>query len=170
MAGDQLATMTTKGRGAANTKAKREFSWQPLYPSWREGFVNGLTERSPQIADPLCLLELEPLVRERELLDRDVRSFRIERPTTQLDRECSKEPPREHDLRVVLAPQLDQDVTPSAWIAVAHLVAARPVRWSGPDFDAMESRIAYEELELAFDDLVWLEQNEERGGRRGSSA
>ncbi len=39
-----------------------------------------------------------------------------------------------------------------------RLVAARPVRWSGPDFDAMESRIAYEEVELAFDDLVWLEK------------
>jgi hypothetical protein len=39
-----------------------------------------------------------------------------------------------------------------------QLVAARPVRWSGPDFDAMESRIAYEEVELAFDDLVWLEK------------
>ena len=72
------------------------------------------------------------------------------------------------DRRTVTIQQLD---APGGRIANAwHLVAARPVRWSGPDFDAMESRIAYEELELAFDDLVWLEQNEERGGRRGSSA
>jgi nucleoside-diphosphate-sugar epimerase len=46
IAGDQLATMTTEGRGAANGKAKRELGWEPLYPSWREGFVNGLTERA----------------------------------------------------------------------------------------------------------------------------
>jgi hypothetical protein len=35
------------------------------------------------------------------------------------------------------------------------LVRAWPCRWSGPAFNAMESGIAYEELELAFDDAVW---------------
>jgi nucleoside-diphosphate-sugar epimerase len=44
MAGEALATMVTEGRGASNAKAKRELGWQLLYPSWREGFVNGLTE------------------------------------------------------------------------------------------------------------------------------
>jgi phage tail-like protein len=38
-----------------------------------------------------------------------------------------------------------------------RLVRAWPCRWSGPAFNALESGIAYEELELAFDDLVWLE-------------
>ena len=38
----QLASMMTEGRGASNAKAKRELGWQLLYPSWREGFVNGL--------------------------------------------------------------------------------------------------------------------------------
>jgi phage tail-like protein len=38
-----------------------------------------------------------------------------------------------------------------------RLVRAWPCRWSGPGFDAMSNDIAYEELELAFDDLVWLE-------------
>jgi nucleoside-diphosphate-sugar epimerase len=42
MAGDALATMMTEGRGASNAKAKRELGWKLLYPSWREGFVNGL--------------------------------------------------------------------------------------------------------------------------------
>jgi 2-alkyl-3-oxoalkanoate reductase len=42
MAGETLATMMTEGRGASNAKAKRELGWQLLYPSWREGFVNGL--------------------------------------------------------------------------------------------------------------------------------
>jgi phage tail-like protein len=39
-----------------------------------------------------------------------------------------------------------------------RLVGAWPCRWSGPAFDALDSSIAYEELELAFDDVVWLEQ------------
>ena len=42
-AGEQLATMMTEGRGASNAKAKRELGWEPLYPSWREGFVASLT-------------------------------------------------------------------------------------------------------------------------------
>jgi phage tail-like protein len=36
-----------------------------------------------------------------------------------------------------------------------RLVRARPTRWSGPAFDASASAIAYEELELVFDDLIW---------------
>ncbi|MFL6006172.1 MAG: NAD-dependent epimerase/dehydratase family protein [Gaiellaceae bacterium] len=42
VAGEMLATMMVDGRGASNAKAKRELDWQPLYPSWREGFVNGM--------------------------------------------------------------------------------------------------------------------------------
>jgi hypothetical protein len=30
-----------EGRAASSAKAKRELGWQPLYPSWREGFVDG---------------------------------------------------------------------------------------------------------------------------------
>ena len=45
LAGDQLVSMMTETRGALNAKAKRELGWQPLYPSWREGFVNGLGAR-----------------------------------------------------------------------------------------------------------------------------
>lgn len=41
-----------------------------------------------------------------------------------------------------------------------RLIGAWPCRWSGPSFNALDSQIAYEELELAFDDLVWLEQRE----------
>jgi len=40
----------------------------------------------------------------------------------------------------------------NAW----RLVGAAPVRWSGPGFDAMAADVAFEELELEFDDLVWL--------------
>jgi phage tail-like protein len=37
-----------------------------------------------------------------------------------------------------------------------RLERARPCRWTGPSFDASGNDVAIEELELAFDDLVWL--------------
>jgi phage tail-like protein len=40
----------------------------------------------------------------------------------------------------------------NAW----RLMRAWPCRWSGPAFDAMKNDVACEELELTFDDLVWL--------------
>ena len=40
----------------------------------------------------------------------------------------------------------------NAW----RLMRAWPCRWSGPAFDAMKTDIACEELELTFDDLVWV--------------
>jgi hypothetical protein len=36
-----------------------------------------------------------------------------------------------------------------------RLERAWPCRWSGPAFNAVETGVAYEELELAFEDLVW---------------
>jgi phage tail-like protein len=44
------------------------------------------------------------------------------------------------------------------------LVGAWPRRWSGPAFDARTSDVAMEELELAFDDLVWHAQTRTEGG------
>lgn len=38
-----------------------------------------------------------------------------------------------------------------------RLVRAWPCRWSGPAFDALSNAVAFEELELSFDDLVWLD-------------
>ena len=40
----------------------------------------------------------------------------------------------------------------NAW----RLMRAWPCRWSGQALDAMKNDVACEELELAFDDLVWL--------------
>lgn len=45
-AGELAVTMMTEGRGASNAKAKRELGWRLIYPSWREGFVEGLQLRS----------------------------------------------------------------------------------------------------------------------------
>ncbi len=41
-AGEAATLMMTEARGASNAKAKRELGWTPCYPSWREGFAQGL--------------------------------------------------------------------------------------------------------------------------------
>jgi 2-alkyl-3-oxoalkanoate reductase len=41
-AGETATLMMTDSRGASNLKAKRELGWQLRYPSWRQGFVQGL--------------------------------------------------------------------------------------------------------------------------------
>ena len=42
LAGDAAVIMMTEGRGFSNAKAKRELCWQLRYPSWRQGFEEGL--------------------------------------------------------------------------------------------------------------------------------
>lgn len=42
LAGDVPVTMMTEGRGFSNAKAKRELGWTLRYPSWRQGFEQGL--------------------------------------------------------------------------------------------------------------------------------
>jgi nucleoside-diphosphate-sugar epimerase len=42
LAGEVVVTMMTEGRGFSNAKAKRELGWEPRYPSWRQGFKEGL--------------------------------------------------------------------------------------------------------------------------------
>ncbi len=41
-AGEAATLMMTEARGASNAKAKRELGWQLRYPSWRQGFAQGL--------------------------------------------------------------------------------------------------------------------------------
>jgi 2-alkyl-3-oxoalkanoate reductase len=41
-AGEALTVMMTEVRGASNAKAKRELGWRLRYPSWRQGFSEGL--------------------------------------------------------------------------------------------------------------------------------
>jgi nucleoside-diphosphate-sugar epimerase len=41
-AGEAATAMMTEARGASNAKAKRELGWEPRYPSWRQGFAQGL--------------------------------------------------------------------------------------------------------------------------------
>ncbi|HWK29884.1 MAG TPA: NAD(P)-dependent oxidoreductase [Solirubrobacter sp.] len=42
LAGEVATAMMTESRGAANAKAKRELGWRLHYPSWRQGFAEGL--------------------------------------------------------------------------------------------------------------------------------
>jgi 2-alkyl-3-oxoalkanoate reductase len=42
VAGSAVAAQAVALRGASNAKAKRELSWQPRYPSWRQGFGEAL--------------------------------------------------------------------------------------------------------------------------------
>src|ERR1051326_132326 len=43
LAGEMVVGMMTEVRGFANAKAKRELGWELRYPSWRQGFKEGLT-------------------------------------------------------------------------------------------------------------------------------
>jgi nucleoside-diphosphate-sugar epimerase len=47
LAGEVAVTMMTEGRGSSNAKAKRELGWQPIWPSWRDGFRDGLDAPVP---------------------------------------------------------------------------------------------------------------------------
>ena len=46
-AGDVAVTMMTEGRGSSNAKAKRDLGWEPIWPSWRDGFRHGLDTPVP---------------------------------------------------------------------------------------------------------------------------
>jgi nucleoside-diphosphate-sugar epimerase len=42
LAGEVVVTMMTEGRGFSNAKARRDLGWELRYPSWRQGFKEGL--------------------------------------------------------------------------------------------------------------------------------
>jgi nucleoside-diphosphate-sugar epimerase len=44
VAGEGMTTMMTEIRGASSEKAKRELGWKLRYPSWRQGFREGLDD------------------------------------------------------------------------------------------------------------------------------
>jgi len=47
-AGEVGVSMMTQVRGCSNAKAKAELGWQLVWPTWREGFVHGLSAAYPQ--------------------------------------------------------------------------------------------------------------------------
>jgi nucleoside-diphosphate-sugar epimerase len=42
-AGEVAVSMLTRTRGSSNARAKRDLSWQLRWPSWRQGFRDGLS-------------------------------------------------------------------------------------------------------------------------------
>src|SRR5882672_8464895 len=49
--GDIRVYYMNEQRGASNAKAKREFNWQPVFPSWRVGFEALYSNRSRESSD-----------------------------------------------------------------------------------------------------------------------
>ena len=47
-AGQTGVSMMTQIRGSSNARAKRELGWQPAWPSWRQGFRDGLGPPLPE--------------------------------------------------------------------------------------------------------------------------
>jgi nucleoside-diphosphate-sugar epimerase len=50
-AGEVGVSMMTQIPGVSNAKAKRDLSWQPRWPSWRDGFRHGLTDHADASSD-----------------------------------------------------------------------------------------------------------------------
>jgi hypothetical protein len=44
-AGEVGVSMMTQIRGSSNAKAKQHLGWRPGWPSWRQGFRDGLAAR-----------------------------------------------------------------------------------------------------------------------------
>jgi len=47
--GDTGMAMMSRVRGASNAKAKSTFGWRPIYPSWRIGFREGLSNAARRV-------------------------------------------------------------------------------------------------------------------------
>jgi 2-alkyl-3-oxoalkanoate reductase len=47
LGGEAGVSVMTRVRGSSNEKAKRELGWQPIWGSWRDGFLRGLDRALP---------------------------------------------------------------------------------------------------------------------------
>ncbi len=47
LGGEVGISVMTQVRGSSNAKAKRELGWQPIWPTWRDGFLRGLDRALP---------------------------------------------------------------------------------------------------------------------------
>jgi nucleoside-diphosphate-sugar epimerase len=45
LGGEHGVVLMNEARGASNAKARRELGWRPAWPSWRQGFRDGLGDR-----------------------------------------------------------------------------------------------------------------------------
>jgi nucleoside-diphosphate-sugar epimerase len=42
--GQHIVRLMTEARAGSNVKARRDLSWQPAHPSWRQGFLEVLSQ------------------------------------------------------------------------------------------------------------------------------
>lgn len=63
------------------------------------------------------------------------------------------------DRRPVRILHLDRPGDDGFPVNVFTLLAATPIRWTGPCFDAIQPDIAYEEIELSYRSLLWIQLN-----------
>ena len=61
------------------------------------------------------------------------------------------------DRRPVRILHLDRPGDEGFPVNVFTLLAATPVRWTGPCFDAMQPDLALEEIELSYHSLLWIQ-------------
>jgi 2-alkyl-3-oxoalkanoate reductase len=54
LGGEAGISVMTQVRGSSNAKAKRELGWQPIWASWRDGFVRGLDRALPPELDEVA--------------------------------------------------------------------------------------------------------------------
>lgn len=63
------------------------------------------------------------------------------------------------DRRPVRILHLDRPGDDGFPVNVFTLLAATPIRWTGPCFDAIQPDIAHEEIELSYRSLLWIQLN-----------
>ena len=132
---------------------------QPLYGTSHFRILIGKRE--------LGFAEVGPLSSETDLtLSADDRSHRF--ATIVLRRALSQSTELYDWRRNILSGKADRRAVTLHQLAAAggeivnswRLEGAWPCRWTGPSFNASATEVAIEELELAFDDLVWLARTE----------
>jgi phage tail-like protein len=61
------------------------------------------------------------------------------------------------DRRPVRILHLDRPGEEGFPVNVFTLLAAQPIRWTGPSFDALNPDLAFEEIELSYASLLWIQ-------------
>ena len=159
-AGEAATAMMTEAKGASNVKARRELGWTPRYPSWRQGFAQGLgltvtDEQVPGVA-PVGVRHRVPDARQRERR-RGRRAGGVPAPAPRTGgRRTDRVPPRLPFDRGLAARARPAALGPGQAGDVRGRVAARSRSWSSTDDDpAVPPAETADSLSLAF--LVLLE-------------
>jgi hypothetical protein len=126
----------------------------PPYPYPKSGFLVfiGDKELGIESISPLQLEDPDPV--DGEILQTVVlrRAVSTDRTFHQWRTAITNDKDDARDVTIV---QLHGDPRERRAINIWRLRAAWPIRWSGPDFDARSDEIAFEELEVTYDQVEW---------------